>query len=55
MFYLDKLVLKWVIKNCANLGAVFALGPLEGAIMYFLLIAWGFCIAINPKKEGKMK
>lgn len=41
MFFLDKLIIKWIIAKCAQLGGVFMLGPLEGFIMYLAVIALG--------------
>lgn len=54
MFWLDKMVLNWIIKKCADLGSLFFLGPVEGAIMYTLFIAWIF-VMVNPKLNNGKK
>lgn len=54
MFYLDKLLIKWIIARCSELGGVFFLGPAAGAAMYLLFIAWGVSIVFG-KKKGAVK
>lgn len=54
MFHLDKLVFKWILAKCAELGGVFTLGPEAGAFIYFLIIAYGFIISTS-KKKGVVK
>lgn len=55
MFFLDKLVLKWITAKCAELGGAFTLGPFEGATMYALTIMWGVSIALKKKNKGATK
>lgn len=58
MFSLDLLVLKWIIVKCSQLGAIFMVGPIEGAIMYFGLISLGVITVFEAKKSknsGKAK
>lgn len=35
---LDKVIFKLVLKKCADFGAIFYLGPFEGAVIYGLVI-----------------
>ncbi|GLC32877.1 hypothetical protein [Clostridium omnivorum] len=53
MFSLDKLVLKFIIKKCTELGGIFYLGPVAGAIIYLMFIAWGVSIVLGKKKGVK--
>jgi hypothetical protein len=50
---LDGVVVKWVIKKCAELGAAFFLGPFEGAVIYAMFALWGVVIAL--KLMGKIE
>lgn len=55
MFYLDKLLIKWIIARCTELGGVFFLGPAAGAAIYLLFIAWGVSIVLGKKKGAIRK
>lgn len=54
MFLLDKLVIKWIVAKCAQLGGAFMLGPFEGFIMYLAIIGLGVA-KVMEVREGKKK
>lgn len=54
MFCLDKLFIKWIIARCTELGGIFFLGPVEGAILYLAFISWGVSMALS-KRKGAIK
>lgn len=51
MFFIDKLIYKWILTKCAEIGGVFMLGHLEGAILYLGIFAFGLVEAIEAKKD----
>lgn len=53
MFFLDKLLIKWIITTCTKIGGIFMLGAFEGALIYFGTIALGIMTVIENRSKKK--
>lgn len=52
MFYLDKVLYRYIYMHCSKLGSTFGFGAIEGFIMYLIMIL-GTTVAILEKRKRK--